>query len=57
MLYEIGIRVRIETPTGSFVGTIQSIVKRPQIIPTYMVLLDVDNTLVESLLVYPLTEE
>lgn len=57
MLYEIGTRVTVKTPTGNFVGTIQSIVKPPQKIPTYMVLLDVDNTLVESLLVYPLTGE
>ena len=54
MLYEIGTRVKIETATGDFVGVIQSIKQVPEKIPTYMVLVDADGTLMESLLVYPL---
>ena len=56
MLYEIGLRVIIKTESGDFTGTIQSIKKVPEKIPTYMVLVDANNTLIESLLVYPLAE-
>jgi hypothetical protein len=54
MLYEIGTRVTIKTEAGNFIGTIQSIKTVPEKIPTYMVLVDADSTLMESLLVYPL---
>jgi len=60
MLYEIGIRVKIETVVGEFNGTIQSIKQEPEKIPMYMVLVDLDDRLTEqdrlmgSLLVFPL---